>query len=361
MKHTIIFFGSFLNYSVQILEKLHHSDTLEIVGIVTTPPQPSSRTKTVTPTPVQIYADKHHLPVFTPEKLDKQSLDNLQSTIYDLPNLFVVAGYGKLLPPSWLSFPKTAAINVHFSLLPKYRGANPAEWALLMGESRTGVSIIEMSPEFDTGNIISQASLPIEGTDTRQTLYTKLYDLGAELSLATLPSYLEFKQTPKDGPSTSPPRRSVLKETENSSLSFFLPPKPQPASAPPYARRLSRDDAFVPWEIIQQATSGMPLSTNQSLTPLLTEVVSHLNKTNPLSLLITSYSPIINCSIRALAGFPGVWTKVPTTKGKKRLKLLSAHIQDDKLILDQVQLEGKEPSLFNQIKNQISIQPSPDH
>lgn len=334
MKKTVVFFGSFQHYSAQILEKLQGSSLVEVIAVVTTPPQPAGRNHKLQQTPVHTYAHAHHLPVLTPKTLTPNSLKTLTP-----PDLFVVAGYGKLLPPSWLDFPKLAPVNVHFSLLPKYRGAMPGEWAILMGETQTGVSLIEMSPQFDSGAIYAQASTPIATQETRETLYTKLYDLGAQLFIYTLPHYLAWK---KD--------RSKLK-IENFSL--FLPPQPQPPTTPLYARLLTKQDSFIPWALINQAMSDPSQITDSDLSPLLKSVSSHLKKSSIPSLPSHLTFPVIERAIRALAGWPGVWTTIPTIKGDKRLKLLSAHLDNDHLILDQVQLAGSEPSIFNQIKNQV--------
>lgn len=336
-KPTIIFFGSFLQYSVQILEKLHQSGAIEIVGVVTTPPMPAGRKQELQKTHAHLYAEHHSLPVFTPEILDADTLAQISSSI-TTPDLFIVAGYGKLLPASWLTFPKIASLNVHFSLLPKYRGANPGEWAILMGETQSGVTLIEMSEKFDTGNIVSQAKTQITAEETRETLYQKLYNLGADLTVATLPHYLRYKKNLEQ-----------LGQLEIRNSDLFLPPLTQPKSDL-YARRLTKDEAFIPWTIIQKALDGEKIESNTNTTPLLDEVVQ---RKKHQSSIIDHYSSVINSAIRALYGFPNVWTTVKTTKGEKRMKIFSAHIVGNKLFLDLVQIEGQQPTSFNQIKNQI--------
>jgi methionyl-tRNA formyltransferase len=309
---SIIFFGSFQHYSTKVLKALHQAPGVDIVGVVTTPPQSSQtrRQKQLIKTDIHQYADHHHLPLFTPEKLTRKSPSELSISP---PDFLVVAGYGKLLPKEWLDYPKVAPLNLHFSLLPNYRGANPAEWAILMGEKQTGVTLIKMTDKLDQGPILAQEKTNISPPDTRQTLYQKLYDLAAKLIVKIL-----------------------------SSPSLILnSAKAQPAQSPtPYARRLRRDDGFIPWNLIQLATQG------KNLPP---------SKRPGIFSLVTDHWPlVVERSVRALHGYPGIWTKVKTTKGTKRLKLLSAHLQAHQLVLDQVQLEGLQPSSFNQIKNQIS-------
>ncbi|EKD64679.1 MAG: Methionyl-tRNA formyltransferase, partial [uncultured bacterium] len=204
---TIIFFGSFQKYSVQVLEKL--TNNFSVTAVITTPPKPAGRHMELKPTEVALYARSNKLPLYELYEL---------STIPDIPrpDFIVVAGYGRLIPPLWLEFPKIMAVNMHPSLLPQYRGAFPAEWAILNMEKETGVTLVKMSAEFDKGDIIAQKKFVIEPSDTRETLYKKLYDMGAKLLVDTLPA----KITPRP----------------QASGDFF------------YARRLTRDDGFVPWE-----------------------------------------------------------------------------------------------------------------
>lgn len=254
---TIVFFGSFQSYSVQVLQKLQ-----SVIAVVTTPAKPAGRHMVLKKTEVEQFANIKKIPVFTP--------NTLQDIPKDLkrPDFIVVAGYGKLIPNVWLDFSKIMAVNMHPSLLPAYRGAMPAEWAILRGEKETGVTLVKMSPQFDRGDIIAQQKIPIEPTDTRETLYKKLYDLGGDLLVQTLPGTIVSK--------------------------------PQPAGDFFYARRLTREDGFVPWEEFKNIQS-------------------------------------LDQKFRALYGWPGVWT---TTPQGKRMKLIS-------LVPPVVQLEGKKPQGFD--------------
>ncbi len=330
---SILFFGSFLDYSALVLKKLHTHPDLQIVGVITTPPKPSGRNQTLTLTPVQTTGKTLNLPVFTPEKLDDVALEAISQTFSSKPDFLVVAGYGKLLPSSWLSLPKLTPINIHFSLLPKYRGAMPAEWALMMGETQTGVSLIQMSPTFDSGHLIATQSLPIKPSDTRLSLYAQLYPLGAELFLSALPHFLAHYQNLKSKPPASLP------------FQLFLPPQPQPQNPPePYARLLKREDSFIPWQLIFSATKDTtPVPPNA---PPLLQTLHSLQPQTPLPALLERL-------FRALSGWPGVWTQVPTPKGSKRLKILSVKLDQGKLVLNKVQLEGLSPTPFSEIKNQL--------
>lgn len=328
----IVFFGSFQHYSSLILKSLIDHPDIEVVSVVTTPPMPVGRKQIITKTPVHLLAEQHNIPVFIPSLLPDDM--NLCRQIENKPDYFITAGYGKILPESWLKYPKLGSLNLHFSLLPAYRGANPAEWAIMCGETKTGITLIEMSNKLDGGDIIAQAEIPISDQDTRETLYQKLYALGAE----KLPGWL-------------------LKCAESEVLSAHEQPKLSPT---PYAALLKRDDGFIPW------------STIQNLSPTIENFPSkHLQKALSFSLGrdpgfqraiirseakgVSTAKPIETEHIikflsrlpRALAGYPSLWTIVNTTKGEKRMKIISF----EPYII--VQLEGGQSTHFNQIKNQI--------
>lgn len=201
---SIIFFGSFQHYSVQILDALFSHPDYQITLVVTTPPRPGDR-GVLTKTAVQIFAEAHNLPVFCPEKLD-------ELPPVDRPDFIIVAGYGYLIPANWLNFAKIMALNIHPSLLPGYAGRFPAEWAILNGETTTGTTIIQMSEKFDRGAILAQKTLPIDDSDTRETLYTKLYTLSSELLLSTLPKIISGQITPLPQATTGFYARQISRE-----------------------------------------------------------------------------------------------------------------------------------------------------
>lgn len=344
-KPTVLFIGSFLEYSVQILDKLHLSDMVEVIGVVTTPPRPAGRKQNLTKTQVHVYADQHNIPVFTPDKLNADALTNLANKLISQPDLFVVAGYGKLLPLSWLEFPTIAPINIHFSLLPKYRGAMPGEWAILMDEKESGISLIEMSTRLDAGNIYAQASYQLEQTDTRESVYAHLYDLGAMVFLETIGKYIAFKQG--RGPASEDSIGQPITQSSNSHINLLIPPRPQPDKTDEiYARLLNKDDSFIPWELVLLAMNGQSAHIDK-LTPFMQDL--------PAKILTQSgLAEAIERMIRGLYGWPGVWTKVATEKGNKRLKLHSASVTAGKLRLDQVQLEGETHTEFSNLTHKIT-------
>lgn len=172
----IVFMGT-PEFAVPSLRALLEGSDL-VVGVVTQPDQPSGRGMALHAPPVKVLAEAHHLPVFQPAKLRVPGvLEQLQSW---QPDLIVVAAYGRILPTTILTLPPLGCINVHASLLPKYRGAGPIQWAIANGESETGITIMQVSEPMDAGDILLQKAIPIAATDTGGSLHDKLARLGAE-------------------------------------------------------------------------------------------------------------------------------------------------------------------------------------
>jgi methionyl-tRNA formyltransferase len=161
--------------------------------VITSPDAPRGRGLTLTPCETKVWAEEHDIPVLTPEALDDVFLEQLSG--YGCSYAVVVA-YGKIVPQTLLDlFPK-GVINVHYSLLPKYRGASPVETALRNGDQRTGVTLQKMVYKLDAGDIIAQEEMEIVSDDTTLTLRPRLIELGADLLIRTLPEYLEGTITP---------------------------------------------------------------------------------------------------------------------------------------------------------------------
>lgn len=163
------------------------SETLEILKqggflpslIVTSPDKPQGRKMLVTPPPVKVWAQENNIPFIQPEKLSKEEIKNN----FDL---FVVVAYGKIIPESILNMPRLGSINIHYSLLPKYRGASPVESAILNGETETGVTIQKMVYKMDAGPVIALEKLNILPDETTPELRKRLTKLGGELLVETL-------------------------------------------------------------------------------------------------------------------------------------------------------------------------------
>lgn len=164
------------DFARTILERLV-TDGYEICGVFTQPDKPRNRNK-VTPSPVKEYALTQNLPVFQPVTMrDGTALEDLKALA---PDLAVVAAYGRILPEEILSLPPMGCINAHASLLPKYRGAAPINWAILNGDKETGVTIMHMAKECDAGDMILVKKQPIRPDETAEELFSDLAALGAD-------------------------------------------------------------------------------------------------------------------------------------------------------------------------------------
>lgn len=162
--------------------------------VVTSPDAPKGRGLTLTPSPTKVLAESHHLPVFTPTTLDAAAIEQIVD--YGCDYALCVA-YGKIFPEALINAFPLGVLNVHYSLLPKYRGAIPLEAALLAGEKETGVTVQKMVKALDAGDIIAQQSTPIAPLETARELRPRLIALGATLLADTLPAYLRGEITPQ--------------------------------------------------------------------------------------------------------------------------------------------------------------------
>ena len=156
----------------------------QLVGAFSQPDKPKNRGMKLQPTPVKVCAERLGVPVFQPTKLrDGTALETIRQLD---PDLIVVAAYGRILPQEILDYPRLGCINVHSSLLPKYRGAAPIHWAILNGEKETGVTIMHMALALDAGDIIAQRATPIDPNETVEELHDRLAQLGAQLLVDTV-------------------------------------------------------------------------------------------------------------------------------------------------------------------------------
>jgi methionyl-tRNA formyltransferase len=190
----ILFFGS-TDFSLSSLISLYESE-YKIVGVVTQSDKPSGRGKSISISPVKQWAIENNIIIFQPNKLKEQSDYSFVNELK--PDLLVVASYGKILPLDLLNLPKFGAINVHASLLPKYRGASPIQAAILAGDSETGISIMRMDAGMDTGPILMQKSVVIEDNETAGLLSKKLAKLGADLLIESLCGWINGKIIPRN-------------------------------------------------------------------------------------------------------------------------------------------------------------------
>ncbi|MBR5596152.1 MAG: methionyl-tRNA formyltransferase [Lachnospiraceae bacterium] len=179
----IVFMGT-PDFAVGALEALVEAGH-EVVAVVTQPDKPKGRGKELQQTPVKVCALKHNIEVFQPIKIKTpEAVEVLRGYKAEL---FVVAAFGQILSKEILEMPKYGCVNIHASLLPKYRGAAPIQWAILDGEKETGVTIMQMNEGLDTGDMLTKVVVPIEDCDTGESLFDKLAQAGAKLMVETIP------------------------------------------------------------------------------------------------------------------------------------------------------------------------------
>ena len=174
----IVFMGS-AELAVPSLKAILDSGKDDVIGVVSQPDRPAGRKKKLTPCPLKAFADERGLNVMTPEKVgDPESVQALATL---QPDLFVVVAYGQYIPSRVIDLAQHQAINVHPSLLPKYRGSSPIQWAILNGDAETGVSIIYLAPKMDAGDILRQKTYSIGNDETSADLHDRLALRGSEL------------------------------------------------------------------------------------------------------------------------------------------------------------------------------------
>ncbi len=170
--------------AIPSLSSLLKAPGCEVAGVVSLPDRPSGRRRRPAPPPLKAFAQAGGLYVLAPEKIES---DEAAHAIAGLkPDLFIVVAYGQRIPRRIVALAPHEALNVHPSLLPKYRGAAPVQWAVLNGDHETGVSVITLNERMDTGDILKQQACPINPDDTAGTLYKKMARLGAELLLQVI-------------------------------------------------------------------------------------------------------------------------------------------------------------------------------
>jgi methionyl-tRNA formyltransferase len=205
------------------LQALLDEAGFEVVAAVTQPDRPKGRALKLQPSPVKELALLAHVPVLQPERARNE--DFLQQLRGLAPELIAVAAFGQILPQAVLDLPRLGCLNVHTSLLPKYRGAGPIQWAIINGETETGVTIMKMDAGLDTGGILSQERTPIAPEDNADTLHDRLAEMGAALLVRTI-------------------RACVVGGVQA---------QPQPAQGISYAPKVKKQDGQIDWNQSAQA------------------------------------------------------------------------------------------------------------
>ncbi|MDO8503507.1 MAG: methionyl-tRNA formyltransferase [bacterium] len=292
----MIFFGT-PEYVIPVIDALLKRH--EILAVVTQPPKPVGRKQIPTPSPVARWAQQHKIQVLT-------DLKNLPPA-----DIGILAAYGELVPEETIEHFPHGILNIHPSLLPKYRGASPIQGGIAAGENQTGVTIIKLDIELDHGPILAQFTESIKPDDTTGSLRERLFGKSADVLPAILLDYLEGNLTPRE----------------------------QDHKKATYTKIIEKENGFIPGKSIEAALRGeiinepfpIPFIENPTLHP------------SPAT---------FHNFIRALSPWPCTWTQVQLTSHQvsklARLKILKAHIEDQKLVLDEVQIEGKNPVNWQQ-------------
>jgi len=196
-------------------------DAHELVGVLTQPDRPSGRGRILTPTPIKVAATGYGVPILQPQRLrtDEELGPTLAALQEWRPDVLVVVAYGLILPQAMLDFPRMGALNIHASLLPRWRGAAPIQRAILAGDLVTGISIMQMDAGLDTGDVVLESPIPIAPPTVAGELHDQLAALGAEQILIALEGL----------------------------ASGTLKPRPQPATGVTYAAKLSKGESVVDW------------------------------------------------------------------------------------------------------------------
>ncbi len=192
----LVFFGT-PDFAVPTLATLLAAPQFEILGVVTQPDQPQGRGQKIQPSPVKTLAQQHHLPLWQPQRL-RRDLATQQALKALNADVFVVVAYGQILPPEVLIMSRWGCVNGHGSLLPKYRGAAPIQWALVNGESHTGVTAMLMDVGMDTGPILAMQTVAIDLFTSLPELWQELAELTAHLLIKTLPKLPKLTPIPQD-------------------------------------------------------------------------------------------------------------------------------------------------------------------
>lgn len=216
---NILFFGT-PQFSVPTLEALCTAPNISVKAVITQPDRPIGRGGIVTPPPIKVCAQSYGIPVVQPTSLKKE-FANIRSNLEALGpfDVGVVIAFGQILPPEVLAFPKAGCINIHASLLPRWRGAAPIQRAIESGDDETGVCLMQMDAGLDTGNVFSRLQIPLLQTDTYESVHNKLSRIGATLLLRDIHLIVKGE----------------------------LPATPQPSEGVTYARKITAPEMRIDW------------------------------------------------------------------------------------------------------------------
>jgi len=430
MRLKLAYFGT-PYFSADFLERLITDTTInqliEVKLVVTQPDKPAGRKQILTPSPVKIIANKYGVEIYDanssqqnfrgsqlfeqvsaeatpriPRMNEARTVPTNVGMRVDLPRKFLLTdklkqanidiallyAYGQIIPKDLLTVPKYGFLNIHPSLLPKYRGPSPIAYPLILGSSKTGVTIIKMDEQIDHGPIIAQEELAISPTDRRPDLEKKLTNLAFEMFkrlIAGMAGVLGGRVPPARksvkvaNQRTVNKQNSVLSTNQNIPKSInehwregnlgqdpLKPPTKQNHYLATYTRLLKKSDGFIPLPILKKAINNQPLTFDEL--PLI------LKKFGNWKLEIGNSSKIIYDYFRGMYPWPGIWTLIDIKKAtepprfykkttsdnlgglmKKRLKITDMDFINGKLLIKSVQLEGKKEVDFKTFNTAYKI------
>lgn len=276
-------------------QALLQDQRFKLAWILTPRSKAQGRQKVITPNPMQRFAVENKIPIiFVTKKIDSiiQTKISTPANNFPRPDFLLVVDFGFLIPNWLLKIPKIAALNIHPSQLPRWRGSSPGQLILLNGEKQSAVSLIKMNEQLDQGPIIKQLNFKVQNHWTQTEYYQTSFQLMAKKLAQLLVDFSQGKIKAKKQPIKSPT---------------------------PLARQLKKTDAFIDWSTFK--------------TP-------------------QKKAARIERACRAFQPWPILWTIIPTKKGPKKMKIWRCHLEhQQKLILDEVQIEGQVKAKWNQIKN----------
>jgi methionyl-tRNA formyltransferase len=351
-KYSIVVAGS-THKTRQCAQALAVANDLEIVGVITPAPKPQGRKKELVATPMQTWAEQNQLPtILINKKIDDEVKTQLMQ--WPQPNFLLVVDFGYLVPPWLLAWPQIMPLNVHPSLLPRWRGSSPGQFVLLNGEKDSAVSIIKVNEKLDQGPILWQEKFAVGSSWTQTEYYAHSFELASQNLAQVMRDIADGKVTPQ----------------------------PQPIASPtPIATRIAKDEAYFEWAAVKQAMSTSQLENDQltptqstftqpTLTPKqpTSTQITHQTKLTQPSLANSCLTPTkiaqrtklaqqIERASRAYSPWPLAWTIIPTAKGQRRMQLLETSLsKNGVLLLKTIKIEGMSAKPWSEVKSVISHQ-----